>query len=75
MSDINQKESQKKKKQFIFSTEITPSKVISLKDFVIHSKIGKGSFGKVYLVEKNDKSQLFAMKVLKKQKIYDNNLI
>ena len=55
--------------------KLLDKKKISLKDFIIHSKIGKGSFGKVYLIERNDKNQLFALKVLKKQKIYENNLI
>ena len=65
----------KKKKTFNFSTDIAPKKTVSLKDFIIHSKIGKGSFGQVYLIEKNDKNQLFALKVLKKKKINENNLI
>lgn len=65
----------KKKKNFNFSTDIAPKKTISLNDFIIHSKIGKGSFGKVYLIERNDKNQLFALKVLKKKKINENKLI
>jgi serine/threonine protein kinase len=38
------------------------------------SILGKGSFGEVYLVEKNSKD-LFAMKVLSKEKIMGNNYI
>lgn len=38
--------------------------------FIIHKEIGKGSFGVVYLVTKKDQpNKLFAMKVLKKDKI------
>jgi len=36
--------------------------------------LGKGSFGEVYLVERNGKEQ-FAMKVLSKEKIIGNNYI
>lgn len=38
-------------------------KVANLEDFVIKKVIGKGAFGKVYLVEnKKDPTQIFAMK-------------
>jgi serine/threonine protein kinase len=43
-------------------------------DFMPISILGKGSFGEVYLVEKNFKD-LFAMKVLSKEKIMGNNYI
>lgn len=41
------------------------------------SLIGKGSFGEVYLVRKKDSNyeQLFAMKVLQKEKILGQNLV
>lgn len=48
---------------------------IRLNSFVIHSRIGKGSFGEVYLVERNDSPRLYAMKILKKKNIFENNLI
>jgi hypothetical protein len=32
-------------------------------------KLGKGSFGSVYLVEKKSDASIFAMKVLEKEKI------
>jgi serine/threonine protein kinase len=38
----------------------------------VHGLLGKGSFGEVYLVEKKDTKQLFAMKVLHKSKIASN---
>jgi protein-serine/threonine kinase len=38
-------------------------------------QIGKGSFGEVYLVSKVGSEKLFAMKVLKKEKIMAHNLI
>lgn len=37
--------------------------------------MGKGSFGEVYLVRENATNELFAMKVLSKQKILGQNLV
>lgn len=39
---------------------------ISKADFKILKVIGRGSFGKVYLVQKIDSQKLYAMKTLKK---------
>lgn len=47
---------------------------MDVRDFVVHSVIGKGSFGEVYLVQKKDTLMLYAMKVLHKQKIKEDNL-
>ena len=44
-------------------------------DFIVLKELGKGSFGEVFLVVKNDSSELFAMKVLQKEKIMKQNLI
>ena len=46
-------------------------KEVSLKDFTIKSVIGKGSFGKVFLVQKNSDSKVYAMKSLRKDVILD----
>jgi tRNA A-37 threonylcarbamoyl transferase component Bud32 len=43
--------------------------------FIVHSLIGKGSFGEVYLVEKKNTKAIYAMKVLNKNKIMKHNLI
>ena len=42
---------------------------VSLKDFNIIERLGKGSFGSVYLVEKKSSKVIYAMKVLEKEKI------
>ena len=42
---------------------------IDLKSFDILKVIGRGSFGKVYLVRKKDSEKYFAMKTLKKDHV------
>jgi hypothetical protein len=42
---------------------------VNLKDFNIIERLGKGSFGSVYFVEKLSDKQIHAMKVLEKEKI------
>jgi len=44
------------------------------KDFTVLKLLGTGSFGEVFLVEKNDSGKLYAMKVLQKSKIVEKNL-
>ena len=46
---------------------------ISNEDFIIIKVIGRGSFGKVYLVQKKDTGTYFAMKTLKKDVILRKN--
>lgn len=46
---------------------------INIDNFTIIKVIGRGSFGKVYLVKKNDDGKLFAMKTLKKDQIIRKN--
>ena len=43
----------------------------TLDDFEIKSVIGKGSFGKVFLVEKKSSGKIYAMKSLKKSVIIE----
>ena len=45
---------------------------VSLEDFQIRKMIGKGTFGKVFLVEQVGTRQLFAMKVIRKDIILEN---
>ena len=44
------------------------------KSFTVLKLIGTGSFGEVFLVEKNDTGKLYAMKVLRKSQIIEKNL-
>lgn len=69
-----------KKTVHIFPSENNLSKLenktekINLKSFIIHSCIGKGSFGEVFFVEKKDSNNYYAMKVLEKEKVFKDNL-
>ena len=46
-------------------------KSVSLNDFTIKKVIGRGSFGKVFLVQKKDDNKVYAMKSLRKDVILD----
>lgn len=50
-------------------------KVINLSSFNIMDRLGKGSFGSVYLVEKKTSRMVYAMKVLEKSKVLKQNLV
>lgn len=45
----------------------------SAKDFTQISVIGKGSYGKVLLVQKKDTGKRYALKILKKEEIIRRN--
>jgi serine/threonine protein kinase len=51
-----------------------PDRPVTLKDFIAVQQIGKGSFGEVFLVKHKFTGEYFAMKVLKKEKIFAQNL-
>ena len=42
-------------------------------DFDIIKTVGKGSFGRVFMVKKKDTKRVYAMKVLKKEKVIARN--
>ena len=48
---------------------------ITINDFSIIKVIGKGSYGKVLLVKKNDEDKVYAMKVLKKKQMIKRNQV
>ncbi len=47
----------------------TFNKKLSVNDFVILKLIGKGSYGKVFLVRKKGNDEVYAMKILKKKEM------
>jgi len=47
-------------------------KEANLKDFKIKKMIGKGTFGKVFLVERTATGELYAMKCIRKDIILEN---
>ena len=49
----------------------TKSAAAKLEDFEIKSVVGKGSFGKVFLVQKRGTDDIYAMKSLKKSTIIE----
>ena len=44
-------------------------------DFQLMTVIGRGSFGKVFLVKKKTDSKPYAMKILKKDQLIKKNLL
>ena len=52
-----------------------PGTKIKLDDFIRLKVIGRGSFGKVYLVRKRDTGLCYAMKILKKDQLIKKNLL
>jgi len=45
---------------------------VKLQDFVIKRMVGKGTFGKVFLVQNMHTSKIYAMKCIRKDVIIDN---
>lgn len=46
-----------------------------MNDFKIKKLIGQGGFGKVFLVQKNDTKEVFAMKSIKKDEVINAEMI
>ena len=57
------------------TADATPMRRLSPQDFHLLQRLGKGSFGEVFLVRKLDSQKLYAMKVLQKDKIINENLV
>jgi len=51
-----------------------PQEQVTASSFMYHSILGSGSFGEVFLVEKKSTHDLYAMKVLRKEKVMKKNL-
>ena len=54
---------------------LNDGKKINMNDFKYIKVVGRGSFGKVYLVKKRDSGQVYAMKILKKGQLIKQNLL
>ena len=49
--------------------------VVKYEDFTLKMLIGKGVFGKVYLAELPNKSDLYAIKVIRKDELVEYNKV
>ncbi|XP_009146986.1 serine/threonine-protein kinase AtPK2/AtPK19 [Brassica rapa] len=47
--------------------------VVGIEDFEVLKVVGQGAFGKVYQVRKKESSEIYAMKVMRKDKIMEKN--
>eukprot|EP00347_Sterkiella_histriomuscorum_P012596 403367961 len=56
-------------------SRIEPRQLVSKNDFTFLKVIGRGSFGKVFLVKKKMSGEIFAMKVLRKNDVLKRNQI
>ena len=72
--DDDDKETNEEGKMEAYENLLRPNKKISLNDFELVKVIGRGSFGKVYLVKRNGTESFYAMKKLKKETVAKRNL-
>ncbi|XP_062189631.1 serine/threonine-protein kinase AtPK1/AtPK6-like [Phragmites australis] len=56
-----------------FDNATTENEGVGLDDFEILKLVGQGAFGKVFQVRKKRTSEIYAMKVMRKDKILENN--
>lgn len=54
-------------------TESNEPQCVGLDDFEVMKVVGQGAFGKVYQVRKKGSSEIYAMKVMRKDKIMEKN--
>jgi serine/threonine protein kinase len=47
---------------------------ITLSSFKFYKKIGEGAFGEVYLVRREKQDQFYALKAIRKERVYGTNL-
>lgn len=70
-----QMEKEKEKAQKELQQSMQGNKRTALEDFELLKVLGKGSFGKVLLVQRLDNGQKYALKILKKSDVYKRNQI
>ena len=56
----------------IFTRQQEDKNVVKLQDFVIMKMVGKGTFGKVFLVQNMHTKKIYAMKCIRKDIVIDN---
>lgn len=56
-------------------TKAVESSKLTIDDFTTLKVIGKGSYGEVLLVSKNDDNKVYAMKILKKKNMVKRNQV
>jgi serine/threonine protein kinase len=56
----------------IFSRNKEDKLTVKLQDFIIMKMVGKGTFGKVFLVQNMHTRKLYAMKCIRKDIVIDN---
>lgn len=57
----------------LLNDQLTKEQKVGLEDFEIMKVVGQGAFGKVYQVLKKGTSEIYAMKVMRKDKIMEKN--
>ena len=58
-----------------FSKQVNNFKKLKVDDFTIIKVIGRGNYGKVLLVKKNDTDEILAMKILRKREMIIRNQV
>lgn len=57
----------------VFEKDHTPVQTVGIEDFEVLKVVGQGAFAKVYQVRKKGTSDIYAMKVMRKDKIMEKN--
>lgn len=61
-------------KLYQFMKEQSVTETITLASFKFYKRIGEGAFGEVYLVKKDGKDKFFALKAIRKERVFGTNL-
>jgi len=72
-SDAGEDDQIDRKKPSLYARDGDTNTVLG--DFRVTKLIGKGTFGKVYLIERKNNSEILAMKVVEKNRILDEDLL